>query len=262
MTILVVPAVLGSAADGWFTGRDTTAGPARAAAVGQPGNLAHRRPHLPEMLAADRARVGRTIGLPVDRWHLMRQVHGRQVAVVGPSCRPGAELRHVDAMVTALADRPLVVQAADCVPILLAGKRSVGVAHAGRRGVHEGVVDAVVSALHDLGEQPEDLQVAIGPAIGGCCYELPAELRDEVGAEQPEAVAATTWGMPSLDLPAAVQAQLRRAGVRDVSRVETCTRCDPRARWFSHRADPGSGRQVGIVVRRSGTDQGARGVSR
>lgn len=261
MTILVVPAALGTAADGWFTGRDTAVRPVVQGSVGQPGNLAHRRPHLPAMLAADRARVAGAIGLPADRWHLMRQVHGRQVAVVGPSCRPGTELRDVDAMVTALTDRPLVVQAADCVPILLAGRRSVGVAHAGRRGVHLGVVDAVVSALNDLGEQPEDLQVAIGPAIGPCCYEVPAGLRDEIGADQPAAVATTTWGTPSLDLPAAVEAQLARTGVPSVSRMETCTRCDPRARWFSHRADPGSGRQVGVVVRPSRADEDAPAVA-
>lgn len=255
MTILVVSADLGPVANGWFTGRD----PVRAGVepVGQPGNLAHRRPHLPGRLAADRARVARTIGQPADGWHLMRQVHGRDVAVVTSDDRPGAELRDVDAAVTALEDRPLVVQAADCVPVLLAGTRTVGVAHAGRRGVHLGVVDAVVSTLSDLGERPEDLQVAIGPAIGGCCYEVPADLRDEVGTHEPAAVATTTWGSPSLDLPVAVEAQLRRTGVRAISRLPTCTRCDPQARWFSHRGDPHAGRQVGIVVRRSHVDRGA-----
>ena len=263
MTILVVPTALGSVVDGWFTGRDTSPDvPALPATVGQPGNLAHRRPHLPARLAADRARVARRIGQPADRWHLMAQVHGRQVALVDRTCRPGSELRDVDAVVTALADRPLVVQAADCVPILLAGRRSVGAAHAGRRGVHLDVVGAVVAALRDLGEEPEDLQVAIGPAIGACCYEVPPELRDEVGRQQPVAAATTTWGTPSLDLPAAVEAQLRRAGVHRVSRMETCTRCDPGERWFSHRADPRSGRQAGIVVRRSGAEPDSREVAR
>ncbi len=260
MTILVVPADLGPVANGWFTGRDPVA--EEAGPLGQPGNLAHRRPHLPSRLAADRARVARTIDQPADRWHLMRQVHGRDVAVVASGCRPGAELRDVDAAVTALEDRPLVVQAADCVPVLLAGPRTIGVAHAGRRGVHLGVVDAVVSTLSDLGDRPEHLHVAIGPAIGGCCYEVPADLRDEVGTQEPTAVATTTWGTPSLDLPAAVEAQLRRAGVRDISRMPTCTRCDPQARWFSHRGDPRSGRQVGIVVRRSHDDHGASEVAR
>lgn len=253
MTILVVPAALGPVVDGWFTGRGLAG--TGSGTVGQPGNLAHRRPHLPGVLAGDRARVAQTIGQAADRWHLMRQVHGREVAVVEPTCRPGTELRDVDAAVTVLEDRPLVVQAADCVPVLVAGRRTIGVAHAGRRGVHLGVVDAVVSALSELGERPDDLRVAIGPAIGGCCYEVPAELRDEVGTQQPAAVATTTWGTPSLDLPAAVEAQLRDLGVQAISRMRTCTRCDPQARWFSHRGDPRSGRQVGIVVRRSHADR-------
>ena len=263
MTILVVTVDLGPSVDGWFTGRDpATTESGVPATVGQPGNLAHRRPHLPAMLAADRARVARSIGHPADRWHLMRQVHGRQVAVVDGSWRRGAELPDVDGAVTDLADRPLVVQTADCVPVLLAGRRSVGVAHAGRLGVHLGVVDAVVSALTDLGEEPHHLRAAIGPAIGGCCYEVPADLRDEIGAGQPAAIATTTWGTPSLDLPGAVEAQLGRSGVAVVSRMQTCTRCDPEARWFSHRGDQRAGRQVGIVVRRSLSDRGDREVAR
>jgi polyphenol oxidase len=117
-----------------------------------------------------------------------------------------------------------------------------------------------VAALQELGEQPHDLRAAIGPAIGGCCYEVPADLHDEVGTQQPAAIATTTWGTPSLDLPAAVDAQLRRSGVDTVSRLETCTRCDPEARWFSHRRDAQSGRQVGIVVRRPHADRAPQGV--
>jgi polyphenol oxidase len=137
------------------------------------------------------------------------------------------------------------------VPLLRASSNGpVGVAHAGRLGVARDVLGAAVAALEGLGAPPDTVEAVIGPAIGGCCYEVPATMRDELGADHPTAVAETTWGTPSLDLPAAAEARLGALGVRSVRRVGGCTRCDPHGRWFSHRVDPTTGRQIGVVVRR------------
>jgi polyphenol oxidase len=233
---------LGPGIGAWFTGRDPGAPGA--------GNLSHRRPHRPADLAAARSAVGARTATDPARWHLMRQVHGREVGIVDDRTPPGAELRDVDALVTAEPERPLVVLVADCVPVLLAGPGGIAAVHAGRRGVALGVVPAAVAALSELGVPPMTCAAAIGPAIGGCCYEVSPALRDEVGAVAPEAVATTRWGTPSLDLPAAVEAQLWAAGVGSVVRAEVCTRCDDEQRWFSHRADPDGGRHIGLVVRR------------
>jgi polyphenol oxidase len=234
--------------DAWFTGRDRdrTEPP-----VGAAGNLSHRRPHRPADLARDRAELGRHTGCDPTRWHLMQQVHGAAVAVVDADTPIGAELRAVDAIVTAEPDRPLGVQTADCVPVLLAGPTGVAAVHAGRRGVELDVVRAAIDALAELGSPAAELTAAIGPAIGGCCYEVPPAMRDAIAWRVPEAAATTTWGTPSLDLPAAVAAQLRGSGVGSVRRHDACTRCDADGRWFSHRADPTTGRQLGLVVRRA-----------
>jgi polyphenol oxidase len=243
--VIVDRVSLGDAARGWFTGRDTT-GPAPP--VGQAGNLAHRRPHQPAALARTRHELGARLGLAPDRWHLMAQVHGAEVAVVTASTPSGAELRGVDAVVTTQPGRPLAVQVADCVPLLLAGGGVAAAVHAGRQGVALDVVGAALAAVSSLGADPASLHAAIGPAIGGCCYEVPGALQDEVTAEHPAAAATTSWGTPSLDLTAAVASRLAALGVDDVQRVGGCTRCDPEGRWFSHRADPASGRQLGLVV--------------
>lgn len=181
----------------------------------------------------------------------MRQVHGASVAVVGADTPPGQELRDVDALVTAEPGRALVVQTADCVPLLLAGPSTVAAVHAGRVGFALGVVDATLRELARLGDPPEQLRAAVGPAIGGCCYEVPAEMRDEVASTAPEVAAETSWGTPALDLPAGVVAALRVAGVPTIERIGGCTRCDPGERWFSHRGDPATGRQFGLIVRGS-----------
>jgi polyphenol oxidase len=242
---LVLPVDLGPGVRAAVTGRDTAASPP---AVGAAGNLSHRRPHRPDDLARARREVGAATGTDPATWHLLHQVHGADVAVVDADTPIGAELRGVDAAVTSEPGRPLTVQTADCVPVLLAGPTAIGVAHAGRAGVALGVVEAVLDAVVALGEA-RHLRAVVGPAIGGCCYEVPVAMRDEVAATHPEAAATTTWGTPSLDLPAAVVATLGAGGVASVTSLGGCTRCDPEGRWFSHRADPDAGRQLGLVVR-------------
>lgn len=246
MAPLVLPVDLGPGVRAAVTGRDLAA---TRPGIGAAGNLSHRRPHRPDDLARARRLVGDATGTDATTWHLLHQVHGAQVAIVDGDTPPGAELRGVDAAVTAEVERPLAVQTADCVPVLVAGPDTVGVAHAGRAGVQLGVVQALLAALDALDQRRQDLRAVVGPAIGGCCYEVPEALRDDIVVDHPAAAATTTWGTPALDLPAAVDATLRSGGVTTVTGVGGCTRCDLERRWFSHRADPEAGRQLGLVVR-------------
>lgn len=243
----VLDADLPDGVRGVFTGRDRTAAPLP---IGQAGNLAHRRPHRPEDLAAARRELARATATQTTAWHLLHQVHGVEVAVVDERVPAGTELRGVDGAVTALVARPLVVQTADCAPVLLAGDGAVGVAHAGRAGVLTGVAAATVTALRGLGGAG-GVHAALGPTIGPCCYEVPAALQAAAEDEVPGIAAMTTWGTPSLDLPGALLGQLDALGVHVAGVRPPCTRCDER--FFSHRRDPASGRQVGLVVRDAGS---------
>ena len=238
---------LGSGVGAWFTG-------AHLDGI-EDANLAHHRPHVPQRLAAARDRVATLTGTDAATWHLMRQVHGADVAVVDEDVPSGAELRDVDVLVTALPGRPLVVLAADCVPILAAGPVAVAAAHAGWRGVVADVPAALVGSMVELGGSPGDVRVALGPAIGPCCYEVGPEVVAAVGAIEPAAVQTTRSGAPSVDLRAALRTRLRLLGVGEIvdagagpsGSAPICTSCAPG--WFSHRRDPRSGRQGGLVVR-------------
>ena len=208
--------------------------------VGTPDGAA--RPHLADV-----------VGASADDLVFMQQVHGSGVAVVDEDDRGRGLHAHddgvpaVDALVTTDEGVALVVQVADCVPVLLADPgHAVGAVHAGRGGVVAGVVGAAVAAMAPA--DPSRVEAVVGPAIGGCCYEVERELADEVATFVSQVASTTTWGTPSLDLPAAVTAQLATAGVGSVRRVGGCTRCTPR-RWYSHRRVPGAGRQAGVVVR-------------
>jgi YfiH family protein len=175
---------------------------------------------------------------------LMRQVHGAGVGLVtdGGTRAP----QTCDAMITAQPGVALLARAADCVPVLLADPATgwIAAVHSGRPGLAVGVVPAAVEALRGRGADPA---VAwIGPHVCGACYEVPAQMQDEVAALVPQARSTTSWGTPALDLGAGVHAQLAAAGITDVRDVDTCTRED--AAWPSHRRDgAASTRFAGVI---------------
>lgn len=245
MPPLVEPVPLRPGVRAWFTGRALDDAPPR---VGRAGNLSAGRPHEPARLAADRRGAYGAMGLDARDVHSMRQVHGTDVAVVGPDVPAGSQVPGCDAMATATPGRALAVMTADCVPILIAGPRAVAVAHAGRRGALGGIVDTTLDALGRVegrADASATWVAAIGPSIRGCCYEVPAEMQADAAARNTAAATTTTWGTPSVDLPVLVAGDLERRGVSVVD-TNVCTGCDDR--WFSHRRDPDSGRQAGVIV--------------
>jgi YfiH family protein len=210
----------------------------------------------PARVRENRARVGTWLQAPVAFAH---QVHGDGVLLLGEAERaawasdaPPVAAGEADGIVTGATGLGLGVLVADCVPVLLADPVAgvVGVAHAGRAGVRLGVVHRVVEAMVAAGATTRHLRAAVGPAVCGRCYEVPAPMRDDVAAVVPAAHATTRAGTPALDLPAAVLAQLAASGVREVTHLDRCTVEDPGL--FSHRrataAGRVTGRQAGVVV--------------
>ena len=177
------------------------------------------------------ARAGRWAGRPLL---FATQVHGRDVVVVDGATAAAGSVGSYDGLVSADGSAIAVV-VADCVPVLLADADAgvVAAVHAGRSGLVAGVVQAAVAAMVARGARPGRIRAAIGPAICGACYEVPADLRAAVAAVVPATWAQTSWGTPALDLPAGVGAVLAAGGIRDVIRVDACTFTDDR--FFSHR---------------------------
>ena len=177
---------------------------------------------------------------------IMRQVHGAEVAVAASGSEPAV----CDALVSTEEGLALLARAADCVPVLL-GDADVGVVaavHAGRPGLAAGVVPAAVARMRELGAHR--LTAWVGPHVCGACYEVPAELQEEVAALVPQARSTTSWGTPALDLGAGVLAQLADAGVEDVRVLDHCTREDPD--FPSYRRDgDASTRFAGVIWMRS-----------
>lgn len=201
-------------------------------------------------LAVRRAR------LAAHPWTWLRQTHGAGVVVVS---RPGQWAgAAADAAVTSARGAVLAVHTADCVPVLLRADGPgpsagpvIGAVHAGWRGLYDGVVEAAVAAMGDLGARR--IEASIGPCISPAAYEFgEADLTTMALRFGPDVVAATSEGSPALDLVAAATVALRTAGVDTVDTSEWgCTATtiddDGSPRWFSHRARLDVGRQASVT---------------
>ncbi|MBA3270966.1 MAG: peptidoglycan editing factor PgeF [Acidobacteria bacterium] len=127
-----------------------------------------------------------TASLKAGPDQLMRisQVHGHTVRVVRRGERSLGDQQarpEADAIVANEPDLVLAVQVADCVPMLIADRRTgvAGAVHAGWRGTCAGIAPAAVATLaREFGTEPGSLIVAMGPSIGACCYDVGAELLD------------------------------------------------------------------------------------
>ncbi|MDQ2588999.1 peptidoglycan editing factor PgeF [Saccharothrix yanglingensis] len=199
----------------------------------------------PVAVEANRRRLAEGIGLAPDRLVWMEQVHGRTVGVVrGPVDAP---LEATDAVVTDQAGLGLVVLTADCVPVLMGDPEAgvVAAVHAGRVGARVGVVPAALERMVELGADPGRVEVLLGPAVCGQCYEVPADMRADVEKHLPGSAATTRAGKPALDLRAGLWQQLADAGVGKIGVDPRCT--VEEKTLFSHRRTPGTGRLAGVV---------------
>ena len=174
-----------------------------------------------------------------------RQVHSNRLHAVGsiePPARPEA-----DGMLSDQAGSLLGVRTADCLALLFVDRRrrAVAAVHAGWRGTVQGIAaNAVERMRREFGSVPEEMEVAIGPGIGPCCFEVGSEV-----AEQFDPGVVVDRNRPCVDLDAANSRQLIEAGIpgERIWSSNLCTHCSPE-QFFSHRRDGDSaGRMLAVI---------------
>ncbi len=186
------------------------------------------------------------------RLFLASQVHGA-CALQAEGEPTELATRAADALIARSAGDAVGVRVADCVPVLLADPDTGAVAavHAGWRGVAAGVIASAVKEAAAAGSTTR--LAAIGPCIGACCFEVGADVAEQIAAaSRPEVVIRREGDKAHIDLRAAVRAQLRDAGLADesIDDVAGCTRCEP-SRFFSYRREgERAGRHLAVIVAR------------
>jgi YfiH family protein len=186
------------------------------------------------------------------------------------------EPSRADASVTKTAGLLLAVQTADCVPILLVDpqNRAVAAVHAGWRGTLARIIEKTIGRMQmQFGTQPADLLAAVGPAIGGCCYEVgtevaaafsgqfanAAEFFDELRTgDEPNPLQWLNMMPPGhqpppnkvlLDLRKANRSQLENAGVlpANIFVSDLCTGCRPDLLFSYRKEGPETGRMMAVI---------------
>ncbi|TWI14151.1 peptidoglycan editing factor PgeF [Aerolutibacter ruishenii] len=181
------------------------------------------------------------------RW--LRQVHGVGVVRFGLDVPPML-LPEADASVTSEPGVVLAILTADCLPVLFCvdDGSEVAAAHAGWRGLADGVLEATVAAMRT---PPDRVRAWLGPAAGPQRYEVGVDVYDAFVSRDWAAGSAFTstrehhW---HVDLYALARRRLAAAGIAPdrVSGGDLCTLSAP-DRFYSHRRDRRTGRMVSLV---------------
>jgi purine-nucleoside/S-methyl-5'-thioadenosine phosphorylase / adenosine deaminase len=205
-------------------------------------NLATHVGDSAQSVAENRALLMAGIDLPSEPvW--LEQVHGATVLDLDAD-----RVIPADAAVTSRAGVVCTVLTADCLSVLFCDRagRRVGVAHAGWRGLLNGVLPATVGAF---GVMPRDIVAWLGPAIGASAYEVGADVRDAYVAQDPAAerfFAPNAGGRWQADLCGLARASLNGAGVTAVAGGGFCTFTESQ-RFFSHRREAPCGRMATLI---------------
>jgi polyphenol oxidase len=224
----------------------------------------------------NRRRFQKALGAEAMPLVALSQIHSDIIHVVDAA--PEQPLQG-DALITASPGLLITVQAADCIPILLADPehRVVAAIHAGWRGTLKRIAEKTVGRMRMLfGTRPEKIIAAVGPGIGRCCYEVGPEVAKEFGSqfenardwfdgpydalasgEDPNPLPWLTMMPPGhqppppsvqLDLHAANRAILESAGVaaKNISVSDLCTSCRTDL-LFSYRREKITGRLMAAI---------------
>jgi YfiH family protein len=143
-----------------------------------------------ERVAENREKFFRAIGATNSQPITMRQIHSDIPCRVDSSLADASDAPQCDALFTRERDLLLVVQTADCVPILLADtrQRAIAAVHAGWRGTLRRIAAKALGRMQmEFGTRPEDVMAAMGPGIGQCCYEVGEDVAREFNAQFPNA---------------------------------------------------------------------------
>lgn len=212
---------------------------------------------VPKAVQANRARTMAALDCDPGALFTCNQIHSATVHIIDSDERP-TEPPHADGMVTSRPNVALGVLTADCAPVLFADPADniIGACHAGWRGALNGVIEATVEAMLELGARADNIRAAVGPCIGQNSYEVGPEFPQPF-LEQDKSNAAhfssgKRPGHFQFDLSNYCISRLSRLGLGEVYRLD-CDTCHDEPNFFSYRRsrlreETDYGRQLSTIV--------------
>lgn len=163
-------------------------------------------------------------------WTQLREIHGIDAHWVDRAGECDGELG--DIVGTAQNHAVLGIWVGDCAPVILIGARSIVGAHAGWRGLRDGVLDAAVSLMTQNGDHV--IQGFVGPHIHQCCYQFGEhDLQIMVDRFGVTARGVDQMGCDALNVAACIRQFFATRNI-PLFETEECTGCLS-DKYFSHR---------------------------
>ncbi|MFZ5975495.1 MAG: peptidoglycan editing factor PgeF [Bacillota bacterium] len=226
-------------------------------------NLNRTRGDAPLSVEQNYLLMCEALNIPLDALVLVNYEHGARVHRVGAAdigkgiTRP-TDLPHCDGLITDEPGVALLTLHADCMGLFLLDpvKKSIGVCHAGWKGVAQGMGTAMVLAMEEAyGSKPSDLLCGITAHIRSCCFEVGAPVAKIFRDAFPgaHAVLEREGKKPAVDLEACMLDMLLGAGVLEehITMQQECTSCMAEL-YYSHRRDRGKTGSMASVLMLTG----------
>jgi polyphenol oxidase len=200
-----------------------------------------------------------SIGITNSKLFLVNQIHSDKIFILDDANLASNESVKVsaDALLTHLSGKPLGIFTADCLPVLIYDPRVkvIGAIHAGRKGSEQSIILKVIREMERVyGSRPEELLAGIGPAIGGCCYEVDEDCIQPFMKMFPGKIDWFREGLPGkyfLNLMAINKMQGEHAGLlrENIFSMHHCTCCSTQ-NLFSYRREGKTGRILTTIMLR------------
>ena len=181
----------------------------------------------------------------------VRQVHGTDILILSENYDFRADNSSDgppvgDAIITDRKEIFLVVQVADCQPVLLydGNRKIVAIVHVGWRGSVANILGLTVEAMQkEFATAPQDIIAGIGPSLGPCCAEF-INYRQEL----PESFLAYKDHNHHFNFWAISRDQLLDAGLaaNNIFLSNLCTRCNT-DKFYSYRGESTTGRFAAVI---------------
>ena len=218
-------------------------------------NLALHVGDKPESVKSNREHLSSSLKLPTAPYWL-NQVH--QATAINAAEQTNQITPDADASFSLSKNQVCVVMTADCLPVLICNRQGnkVAAAHAGWKGLADGVIESTISKLN---ETPDQLLVWLGPAIGPESFEVGEDVRQvflrkfevsglsqQFAEEVQSAFIENRAGHYLADIYQLARLTLKLIGVEAVYGGEYCTFNDAN-HFYSFRRDGKTGRQASLI---------------
>ncbi len=213
-------------------------------------NMAFNKNDNRENVEENYRRIAEVLGIDTRNMVLSNQVHDNKIRVVHESDRgkgiyKKSDIIGIDGLMTNIADVALVTFYADCVPVFLFDpvKKVISLVHSGWRSTLKEISKEAVLKMREVyGCEPSDIEAAVGPSIGQCCFEVGEDVYLQF-------ISAFKWCGEYckkleekwfIDLPGIIRRTLESEGLKENKIVLSgiCTKCNKDI-FFSHRGDNG-----------------------